>query len=69
MRCVLALAAAVCLATSGPAATAGELSNRRAPSFNLPDGRLQRYDTQDLRGKVVLLEFMSTTCPYCAKLS
>jgi peroxiredoxin len=48
---------------------AGELSNRRAPSWNLPDARLQRYDLVDYRGKVVLIEFLQTNCPLCAGLS
>jgi thiol-disulfide isomerase/thioredoxin len=40
---------------------------RRAPGFALPDGITgQIRDLYDYRGKVVLLEFMSTTCPHCA---
>jgi thiol-disulfide isomerase/thioredoxin len=40
---------------------------RRAPGFALPDGLTgQIRDLYDYRGKVVVLEFMSTTCPHCA---
>lgn len=48
---------------------ADELSNRRAPGFNLPDGTLKRYDLQDYRGRIVLLDFMRTNCPHCTALS
>ena len=48
----------------------GELSNRRAPGFALPDlGYTHTYDLQDYRGKVVVLDIMSTTCPHCMLLS
>src|ERR1700741_3934798 len=48
----------------------GELSNRRAPGFALPDPDYTHfYDLQDYRGKVVLLDIMSTTCPHCLLLS
>ena len=44
----------------------GELSNRRAPGFALPDPSYQRYyDLQDFAGKVVLIDIMSTRCPHC----
>ena len=50
--------------------TAGELSNRRAPGFALPDPQYTRfYDLQDYRGKVLLIDFMSTTCPHCMLLT
>src|SRR4051794_5518625 len=39
---------------------------RRAPGFSLPDGKAEQHDLADYRGKVVLLEFMQTTCPHCA---
>ena len=48
---------------------AGELSNRRAPGFSLPDFNLKQYDTQDYRGKVLIVEIMQTTCPHCAAFS
>ena len=48
----------------------GELSNRRAPGFALPDPEYTHfYDLQDYRGKVLLIEIMSTTCPHCLLLS
>ncbi len=45
---------------------AGELSNRRAPGFSLPDATLKQHDPQDYRGKVLLVEIMQTNCPHCA---
>ena len=48
----------------------GELSNRRAPGFALPDPEYTHfYDLQDYRGKVLLIEIMSTKCPHCLLLS
>lgn len=48
----------------------GELSNRRAPGFSLPDPSYERYyDLQDYAGKVVLIDIMSTRCPHCLLLS
>jgi peroxiredoxin len=44
----------------------GELSNRRAPGFALPDSNYQHsYDLQDYRGKVLLIDFMQTSCSHC----
>lgn len=48
---------------------AGELSNRRAPGFSLPDADHKQHDLYDFRGKVVLLEIMKTDCPTCSKVS
>jgi peroxiredoxin len=62
MRIFLAVvlcAAAVCAADS----------SRRAPGFSLPDAKTQQHDLADYRGKVVILEFMQTTCPHCAAFS
>jgi peroxiredoxin len=43
---------------------------RRAPGFALPDGITgQIRDLYDYRGKVVVLEFMKTTCPHCANFT
>src|SRR5262249_19544307 len=39
---------------------------RRAPGWALPDSKMKVYDLADYRGKVVVLEFMQTTCPHCA---
>jgi thiol-disulfide isomerase/thioredoxin len=53
----------VCLGV--PAMASGELSNRRAPGFALPDSTLKEYDLQDFRGKILLIELMQTHCPAC----
>jgi peroxiredoxin len=57
----LLLAASLCPAQG--------LSNRRAPSWNLPDSNMKRYDLLDYRGKWLLLDFMITECPHCKSLS
>src|SRR5580698_6797721 len=57
--CILA-AAGLSLGASG------ELSDRRAPGFALPDPSYEHYyDLQDYAGKVVLIDIMSTRCPHC----
>src|SRR5579872_3378057 len=48
---------------------AGELSGRRAPGFSLPDLSMKQYDPQDYRGKVVIVEFMQTTCEHCQQFA
>jgi peroxiredoxin len=55
MLCAFALSAA-----DGP---------RRAPGFALFDSKMEVYDLYDYRGKIVVLEFMETTCPNCAKFA
>lgn len=45
---------------------ATDLSNRRAPGFSLTDQRQVEHDLQDYRGKILLVEWMQTTCPHCA---
>src|SRR5450755_1335907 len=61
--CCFALVAAAVFAS-------GELSNRRAPGFALPDPEYTHfYDLQDYRGKVLIIDIMSTTCPHCQLLS
>ncbi len=57
------LAALLCL---GSALFAGDLSGRRAPSFSLPDIKGKWHDILDYRGKVLLIDFMQTSCPGCA---
>lgn len=47
----------------------GELSGRRAPGFSLPDMNLKQYDPADYRGKILLIEFMKTSCPHCERFS
>jgi peroxiredoxin len=39
---------------------------RRAPGFCLIASTGQWHDLADYRGKLVILEFMQTTCPHCA---
>ena len=41
----------------------------RAPGFCLSDTNGQFRDLQDYRGKVVVIEFMQTTCPHCAEFT
>jgi peroxiredoxin len=48
---------------------AGEYSNRRAPGFSLSDSHFQQHDTQDYRGKVLIVDFIQTTCAVCQKLT
>ena len=48
---------------------AGEYSNRRAPGFSLADSHFQQHDPQDYRGKVLIVEFMQTTCAVCKRLT
>ena len=48
---------------------AGDYSNRRAPGFSLADSHYQQHDTQDYRGKVLIVDIMLTTCPVCTKLA
>jgi thiol-disulfide isomerase/thioredoxin len=63
ISCLLVLLASALFAS-------GELSNRRAPGFALPDPEYTHfYDLQDYRGKVLLIDIMSTTCPHCLLLS
>ncbi|MGD0435510.1 MAG: TlpA disulfide reductase family protein [Bryobacteraceae bacterium] len=55
---------------AGLLSASGELSNRRAPGFSLPDPEYKHfYDLQDYRGKVVVIDIMTTTCPHCMLLS
>lgn len=57
-------ACAACLFASN------ELSNRRAPGFALPDLNYNHfYDLQDYRGKVLVIDFMKTSCPHCMLLT
>ena len=58
--CLLAAASGLLLGASG------ELSDRRAPGFALPDPAFEHYyDLQDYAGKVVVIDIMSTRCPHC----
>src|SRR4051812_18440439 len=42
---------------------------KRAPGFCLSDSTGQWRDLADYRGKVVIVEFMQTTCPHCANFT
>lgn len=66
-RSVVLCGLTLVLATAGWAA--GELSNRRAPGFSLPDPNLKQHDLYDYRGKVVLVNIMKTDCPHCGTFS
>jgi len=57
------------LACSASLMAAGELSGRRAPGFSLMDMNFKQYDSQDYRGKILLIDIMQTTCPHCAMFS
>lgn len=48
---------------------AGDYSNRRAPGFSLTDSHYQQHDGQDFRGKVLLIDIMTTTCGVCQRLA
>jgi peroxiredoxin len=54
---------------AGLAWAGGEYSNRRAPGFSLPDSHYQQHDLQDYRGKVAIIDIMTTTCPTCMQLA
>ena len=60
MRTILAI-----LLCTAAIVAAGENSGRRAPGFALPDSQMQILDLADYRGKIVLIDFMQTTCPHC----
>jgi peroxiredoxin len=61
-RFTLIFAAALALSAQG-------LTNRRAPSFSLPDSSLRQHDILDHRGSWLLLDFMDTNSPKCKDLS
>ena len=51
------------------AALASAQGPTRAPGFCLSDTNAQWRDLQDYRGKVVVIEFMQTTCPHCLEFT
>lgn len=57
--------AALAAVTAASLQAAGELSNRRAPGFALPDSNINYHDLADYRGKIVLLDLIKTSCPVC----
>ena len=52
-----------------PLLSAQSLSDRRAPSFSLPDADLEQHDLLDYRGKVVALTVLRLGCPHCQAFS
>ena len=56
------------LAAAAASLSAGPLSDRRVPSFALPDANATYHDILDYRGKVVLIEVMQTTCAHCQSM-
>jgi len=49
---------------------AGETVGRRVPGFSLPDRTYSKYyDPLDYRGRILIVEFMQTTCPHCEAFS
>lgn len=48
---------------------AGELSNRPAPAFRLLDATGRSVSLADYKGKILVVEFMNTTCPHCQKFA
>jgi peroxiredoxin len=60
---------AVLLLAAVSVLAAGSNSNRHAPGFSLMDTHFQQHDLQDYLGKVVLLDFMQTTCAVCNALA
>jgi len=55
----------LCVAALAPA----QFALKRAPGFCLIDTTGQWRDLADYHGKVVLVEFMQTTCPHCANFT
>ena len=62
VRTFLFLVAALSLSAQG-------LSNRRAPSFSLPDSTLRQHDILDYRGTWLLVDFTETSPAKCKELS
>jgi peroxiredoxin len=58
----------IVVAVLGAALVSAAEPVRRAPGFCLIDTTGQWHDLADYRGKIVVLEFMQTTCPHCAAL-
>jgi peroxiredoxin len=51
------------------AAVVATAADRRAPGFSLVDSKGVEHDLADYRGKPLLLAFIQTTCPHCAKFA
>ena len=70
MKLILTLLlTATLLPTASMLTASGDYSNRRAPGFSLADSHYQQHDPQDYRGKVLLIDIMSTSCLTCAHLA
>ncbi|MCZ2154115.1 MAG: TlpA family protein disulfide reductase [Bryobacterales bacterium] len=65
MNRILTLVLAAAFFISLPLGAVDQNSNRRAPGWALPDQNFKFHDLMDFRGKVVLIEFMQTSCPHC----
>ena len=65
MRFLFNVAGVFLLGAAASFLTAGELSNRRAPGFALPDSNINYHDLADYRGKIILLDLIKTSCPVC----
>src|SRR6266851_835543 len=57
------------LAFASLLAASGELSNRPAPDFRLTDSKGRVVALSDFKGKPLIVEFLSTTCPHCQKIA
>jgi len=64
---VMILAAA--LGTAAPALRAEAVVGQAAPAFSLPDLDGKTHRLADLRGKVVVLEWMNPNCPFSRRHS
>jgi len=53
------------LILAGLAAYAGQNTRERAPRFNAKTTTGEKFSNESIKGKVVLLEFWTTWCPYC----
>src|SRR5262245_18744470 len=65
----LSLPFASILAIGSLWAASGELSNRLAPDFRLHDSKGHIVALSAFKGKPLIIEFLSTTCPHCQKFA
>lgn len=66
MKCISVLTLFVCL---GAGLTAAPPVPRPAQEFRCPDSKGNQISISALRGKVVVMQFLSTTCPHCQAYS
>ncbi len=69
MRVFSAFSLAIALTLAALPSSAQSLSGRRAPSFSLPDSKLDQHDILDYRGKWLFIDFMQTNCPHCKAMT